>query len=62
MDKAGAGLDKETDDGSRSYTVQRGDTPALIAKKLKVSAAELLRLNNIQDPRRLQVGQKLAIP
>lgn len=61
-DKGSAGLDKEVDDGSRSYTVQRGDTPALIAKRLKVSAAELLKLNNIQDPRKLQVGQKLAIP
>ena len=62
VDKGPAGLDKETEDGSRSYVVQRGDTPALIAKRLKVSAAELLKVNNIQDPRKLQVGQKLAIP
>lgn len=61
-DKGGAGPDKDTDDGSRTYVVQRGDTPALIAKRLKVSAAELLKLNNIQDPRKLQVGQKLAVP
>jgi LysM repeat protein len=61
-DKGGAGLDKEAEDGSRSYIVQRGDTPALIAKRLKVSAAELLKLNNIQDPRKLQVGQKLVVP
>jgi LysM repeat protein len=61
-DKGSAGLDKEAEDGSRSYVVQRGDTPALIARKLKVSAAELLKLNNIQDPRKLQVGQKLAVP
>jgi LysM repeat protein len=62
LDRVSAGLDKGAEDGSRSYTVQRGDTPALIAKRLKVSAAELLKLNNIQDPRKLQVGQKLAIP
>lgn len=62
LDKGGAGPDTDADDGARSYIVQRGDTPALIAKRLKVSAAELLKLNNIQDPRKLQVGQKLAIP
>jgi LysM repeat protein len=61
-DKAGAAPDKDADDGSRSYVVQRGDTPALIARRLKVSAAELLKVNNIQDPRKLQVGQKLAVP
>ena len=63
-DKSSAGLgpDKGPEEGSRSYVVQRGDTPALIAKRLKVSAAELLKLNNIQDPRKLQVCQKLAVP
>ena len=61
-DKSGAAPDKGTEEGSRSYVVQRGDTPALIAKRLKVSAAELLKLNNIQDPRKLQVGQRLAVP
>lgn len=61
-DKGGTGPDKEAEDGSRSYVVQRGDTPALIARRLKVSAAELLKVNNIQDPRKLQVGQKLAVP
>ena len=61
-DKSGAGPDKGTEEASRTYVVQRGDTPALIAKRLKVSAAELLKLNNIQDPRKLQVGQRLAVP
>jgi LysM repeat protein len=61
-DRGAAAPDKDADEGARSYVVQRGDTPALIAKRLKVSAAELLKVNNIQDPRKLQVGQKLAIP
>jgi LysM repeat protein len=44
------------------YVIQRGDTPASIAKKLKVNSADLLRANNIDDPRKLQIGQRLQIP
>ena len=36
--------------------------PAGIAKKFKVSYADLLRTNNIEDPKKLQIGQKLLIP
>jgi LysM repeat protein len=44
------------------YVIQRGDTPASIAKKLKVNSADLLKVNNIDDPRKLQIGQRLQIP
>jgi LysM repeat protein len=44
------------------YVVQQGDSPARIAKKFKVSYASLLKTNNIDDPRKLQIGQKLLIP
>jgi LysM repeat protein len=44
------------------YMVQKGDSPAGIAKKFKVSYADLLRTNNIEDPKKLQIGQKLVIP
>jgi LysM repeat protein len=44
------------------YTVIRGDNPVTIAKKLKVSYDDLIALNHIEDPRRLQIGQKLLIP
>ena len=44
------------------YMVQKGDSPAGIAKKFKVSYADLLRTNNIGDPKKLQIGQKLVIP
>ncbi len=33
-----------------------------IAKKFKVSYDDLLALNHIDDPRKLQIGQKLLIP
>jgi LysM repeat protein len=46
----------------KTYVVQKGDSPAGIAKKFKVSYADLLRTNNIEDPKKLQIGQKLVIP
>ncbi|HEY0789520.1 MAG TPA: LysM peptidoglycan-binding domain-containing protein [Chthoniobacterales bacterium] len=58
----GAAVAEKGDEGPRTYQVQRGDTPASIARKLKVSAIDLLKVNNLEDPRKLQVGQKLIVP
>jgi LysM repeat protein len=44
------------------YTVVKGDNPLTIAKKLKVSYDDLLALNQIEDPRKLKIGQKLLVP
>ena len=44
------------------YTVQKGDNPVKIAKKLKVSESDLLAVNHIDDPRKLKIGQKLIVP
>ena len=49
-------------ENGKFYTIQRGDNPASIAKKFKITASELLRVNNIDDPKKLQVGQRLLIP
>ena len=46
----------------KTYTVVKGDNPVTIAKKLKVSYDDLLVLNQIEDPRKLKIGQKLLIP
>jgi membrane-bound lytic murein transglycosylase D len=44
------------------YTVRYGDTIWDIAKKFDgVSATDILRLNNISDASKIQVGQKLRI-
>jgi LysM repeat protein len=51
-----------TAESEKYYVIQRGDTPASIAKKLKVNSADLLKVNNIDDPRKLQIGQRLQIP
>jgi len=42
--------------------VKKGDNPVAIAKKLKVSYNDLIALNHIDDPRKLQIGQKLLVP
>jgi|ERR1700677_2705355 len=49
-------------EGVAFYTVVKGDSPLEIAKKLHVNCDELLKLNKITDPKKLQVGQKLSIP
>lgn len=51
-----------TDKGEKSYVVAQGDNPYTIAKKLKVSYNELLKANKIDDPKKLQIGQKLIVP
>ena len=56
------GVSESAGDGGKTYVVQKGDSPAGIAKRFKVSYAELLKTNNIEDPKRLQIGQKLLIP
>ncbi len=43
------------------YTVKRGDTLVKIAKAHGTTAAALMELNGIKDPRALQIGAKLRI-
>lgn len=44
------------------YTVVQGDNPYSIARRFKVSDAQLMSLNHIQNPTKLQIGTKLKIP
>lgn len=46
----------------KSHTVQKGENPVTIAKKYGVSQEELLKLNAIEDPRKLRIGQVLRVP
>jgi len=48
--------------GGEIYTVAKGDNPYAIAHRHKVSYEQLLALNNITDPTKLQIGQKLKLP
>ncbi len=44
------------------YVVQRGDTLSSIARRFGVSVSALMRANNIANPNRIYVGQRLFIP
>src|SRR6185503_17650805 len=43
------------------YVVRRGDSLQLIAARVKVPEAQLLRINSLKDPDRLYEGQRLRI-
>lgn len=47
--------------GARTHTVKSGEYPATIARKYGMTTSELLALNSITDPRKLQVGQVLKV-
>jgi LysM repeat protein len=53
---------KTVSSSGKTYVVKKGDNPVGIAKKLKVSYNDLIALNHIDDPRKLQIGQKLLVP
>lgn len=46
----------------KTYTVQKGDNPVAIAKRMGVNYDELLKLNGVEDPKRLKIGQVLKLP
>jgi len=61
-DAKSTGHGKVPASSGKVYTVEKGDKPVTIAKKLKVSYDDLMALNHIEDPRKLQIGQRLLIP
>jgi LysM repeat protein len=59
--------DRKTDhtkvaDSGKTHVVAKGENPLMIAHKFKVSYDDLLAINHIDDPHKLQIGQKLIIP
>ncbi len=59
---ASQSLTASSDAGYETYTVRYGDTVWDIAKKYNdVSATDIMKLNNISDASKIQVGQKLKI-
>ena len=49
-------------DSGKLYVVGKGESPYVIAQKLKVNYDALLKLNGIDDPKKLKPGQKLHVP
>jgi LysM repeat protein len=45
-----------------NYTVQKGDSIGLIAKKTGAKAQDIIDANKLADPSRIQAGQVLFIP
>jgi LysM repeat protein len=45
-----------------NYTVQKGETLAVIAKKTGAKQADIINANKISDPSHIQAGQSLFIP
>lgn len=44
------------------YYVKRGDTLSAIALKYKTTVADIVKLNNINNPNKISINQKLKIP
>ena len=45
-----------------TYTVKKGDSLSIIAKKYNVSVNDIVKINSISNPNVIYVGQKLVIP
>jgi len=46
---------------SGTHIVRAGEYPATIARQYGMTASELLTINGITDPRKMQIGQKLKV-
>lgn len=46
----------------KTYVVKRGDVLSKIATRFGITARELAEINNIKDPNKIRVGQKLLLP
>lgn len=55
-------LEKNQTSDEKSYVVAKGDNPYSLAKKFNITQADLMKANNIDDPKKLKIGQKLVIP
>ena len=49
-------------ESKKTYVVAKGDTPTSIAKKFKITSAQLLAANDIEDAHKLKIGRKLVVP
>jgi LysM repeat protein len=51
-----------TENGQTIHIVDFNESPATIAKKYGIKSDDLLKANNITDPKKVQYGQRLVIP
>lgn len=55
-------LSEATDEATETYIIQQGESLYRIAVSKGVSLAELMRINNIDDPRKVRAGTVLKLP
>jgi len=48
--------------GASSYSIQKGDSLSKVAARAGVSVREIQELNNISDPNKIRIGQKILLP
>jgi LysM repeat protein len=56
-----AGAATASVDAQGTHTVKAGEYPATIARQYGMTTAELLAINGITDPRKMQIGQQLKV-
>ncbi|MEI8350902.1 MAG: LysM peptidoglycan-binding domain-containing protein [bacterium] len=47
---------------AKTYVVKSGDSISHIAARFKVPSRDILKLNNLSNPNKIRVGQKLTLP
>lgn len=47
---------------TKTYVVKSGDSLSRIAARFKVPSRDIVKLNNLSNPNKLRVGQKLTLP
>ena len=60
--KAPAAAPAAAPSGPKTHIIQKGDTITKIARENNCTYEELVKLNNIKDPKKLQPGQSVKIP
>jgi len=53
---------KYSENGQTIHIVDFNESPALIAKKYGIKTDDLMKANNLTDPRKVHYGQRLVIP
>ena len=61
LDPANIDKAKAATTGTTYYTIKKGDTLGAIARRYHVTTTQIMRWNNITDPRRLSIGRRLRI-
>lgn len=52
---------RQTGTGGTYYRIKSGDTLGAIARRYRVTTQQLMRWNNIRDPKKLRIGQRIRI-